>query len=127
FTVADAARVSELLVRLQRDDGAIVYLNGTEVFRSNLPAGTVGYRTLAPATVSLPAEEQTWMSQAVDVAALRTGTNVLAVELHQSAANTSDARFNLELSATLTTAPTPISACYPFDMPTTAALRAAPK
>ncbi|WP_164012002.1 endo-1,3-alpha-glucanase family glycosylhydrolase [Pyxidicoccus trucidator] len=127
FTVIDAARVSELLVRLQRDDGAIVYLNGMEVFRSNLPAGAVGYRTLAPATIAVPAEEQTWVSQGIDVAALRTGTNVLAVELHQSAANTSDARFNLELSATLSPTPTPISACYPFDMPTTAALRAAPK
>ncbi|MBZ4399820.1 endo-1,3-alpha-glucanase family glycosylhydrolase [Myxococcus sp. AS-1-15] len=127
FTVTDAASVRELRLRLQRDDGAIVYLNGVEVLRSNLPSGTVGYRTLAPATISLPVEEQTWHAQALDTAALRTGTNVLAVELHQSAANTSDARFDLELSATVAPAPSPISQCYPFDMPATSVLRAAPK
>ncbi|MCE9669733.1 hypothetical protein LY474_18205 [Myxococcus stipitatus] len=127
FTVEDAARVGALLVRLQRDDGAIVYLNGAEVFRSNLPAGTVGYRTLAPATVSLPAEETTWLEQSVSPAALVTGTNVLAVEVHQSAANTSDMRFDLELSATVAPDPNPMSACYPFDMPTPSVLRAARK
>lgn len=127
FTVEDASRVSELLVRLQRDDGAIVYLNGAEVFRSNMPTGAVGYRTLAPATISLPAEETTWMEQVVSPAALVTGTNVLAVEVHQSAANTSDMRFELELSATAAPDANPMSACYPFDMPTTSVLRAARK
>src|SRR5687767_2448143 len=30
---------SKLVVRLLRDDGAVVYLNGAEVARSNMPAG----------------------------------------------------------------------------------------
>ena len=34
-----------------RDDGAVVYLNGTEVFRSNMPTGTITYTTLASTTV----------------------------------------------------------------------------
>ncbi|WP_426750282.1 hypothetical protein [Myxococcus sp. Y35] len=129
FTVEDASRVSALLVRLQRDDGAIVYLNGVEVFRSNLPTGAVGYRTLASATVSLPAEETIWLEQSVSQAALGTRTNVLAVEVHQSAANTSDMRFDLELSATVAPSPdaNPMSVCYPLDMPTTPVLRAARK
>src|SRR6185503_3862376 len=37
FNVADASVLTNLLLRLQRDDGAVVYLNGVEIFRSNLP------------------------------------------------------------------------------------------
>ena len=38
---------------LQRDDGAVVYLNGTEIVRSNMPAGTVpASTTLGVADVS---------------------------------------------------------------------------
>src|SRR5437879_13601193 len=39
FSVSNPASVSALNVSVQRDDGAVVYLNGVEVFRSNLPAG----------------------------------------------------------------------------------------
>ena len=28
-----------MLVKLLRDDGAVVYLNGEELFRSNMPGG----------------------------------------------------------------------------------------
>jgi len=41
FTVADASVFTNLQLRLLRDDGAIVYLNDSEVFRCNLPTGTV--------------------------------------------------------------------------------------
>ena len=39
------------ILRLLRDDGAVVYLNGAEVFRSNMPAGTIAYRTLASTAI----------------------------------------------------------------------------
>src|SRR5438046_225330 len=47
FTVATPALFTGLTLTLQRDDGAVVYLNGTEVFRSNMPAGTISSSTLA--------------------------------------------------------------------------------
>ena len=47
FTVADPAAYGPLSLTLLRDDGAIVYLNGTEVHRVNMPAGTVVYTTYA--------------------------------------------------------------------------------
>jgi len=40
FTVTSPAAFSSLNLRYVRDDGAVIYLNGTEVVRSNLPAGT---------------------------------------------------------------------------------------
>src|SRR6185295_18051452 len=45
FTVADPSAIDGLTVLLQRDDGAVIYLNGTEVARSNLPAGTISFST----------------------------------------------------------------------------------
>ena len=42
-----AAAVGGLTLRLLRDDGAVVYLNGTEVVRSNMPTGTIAYTTRA--------------------------------------------------------------------------------
>ena len=40
FSVADAASFSSLVLRLRRDDGGVAYLNGTEIFRSNMPSGS---------------------------------------------------------------------------------------
>src|SRR5256885_1350218 len=37
FTVSDPSLVTSLTMRVLRDDGAVVYLNGTEVFRTNMP------------------------------------------------------------------------------------------
>lgn len=59
------------------DDAVIVYLNGTEAFRTNLPAGPVTYTTLSSAS---------WENQSVrailDKSLLVTGNNLIAVEVH---------------------------------------------
>ncbi len=99
FVVPDAAAVKSLAVRLQRDDGAAVWLNGTNAFRSNLPEGTLGYATLATATVA-GTDESAYVEQSLSPALLRSGTNVLAVEVHQQSAGSSDLSFDLELRGT---------------------------
>ncbi len=47
FTVAGAGAFQRLDLRLLRDDGAVVYLNGVELRRDNLPAGAIDAATLA--------------------------------------------------------------------------------
>lgn len=96
--IPDPSLVQSITARMLRDDGAVVYLNGLEVWRNNLPAGTINHSTLATTEVSGPAQTQ-FISTAISPAALIAGTNVIAVELHQSATNTPDARFDLELLA----------------------------
>jgi hypothetical protein len=100
FTVADPARVGQLVLNLVRDDGAIVYLNGVEIGRSNLPSGTTFfYNTLAPTAVEGP-DESTFFPLAFSTdprELLVPGTNTLAVEVHQQAITNSDLSFNLEL------------------------------
>lgn len=118
FTVPDPAAFAGLTLRVLRDDGAVVYLNGNEVFRTNMPAG--GVTSATPASVALGGvDETTYVSASVPVSALVAGTNVIAVEIHQANGTSSDVSFDLELSgstgATVTRGPylqtgTPVSA-----------------
>ena len=74
FVVTNAALFGPLNLRVLRDDGVVVYLNGTEVFRDNLPAGAVTAATLAPVAVGAP-DETAYFSGAVPGGALTHGTN----------------------------------------------------
>lgn len=95
FAIPDRAAFHGLMLRLVRDDGAVVYLNGTEIVRSNMPAGTITSTTLAPAAVGGTDESRYFEFQLGN--ALLDGVNVLAVEVHQQAPTSSDVSFNLEL------------------------------
>jgi hypothetical protein len=96
FVISNPQDISGLHVRLLRDDGAVVYLNGTEVFRSNMPEGPIDYQTPATGPIGVP-EESFYFTNAVDPLLLLNGANVVAVELHQSGASSSDISFNLGL------------------------------
>jgi len=96
FEVSNPSALTSLTIRVMRDDGAVVYLNGTEVWRSNMPSGLIGYRTFA-LTAVVPPDESTFFERAIPSALLTAGTNVLSVEIHQSDASSSDVSFDLEL------------------------------
>ena len=98
FTVVDATKVKSLALRLLRDDGAVVYLNGQEVFRDNMDPGPVAFDTYA----SEPIEDTSFHAASLSLAALQNGTNTIAVEIHQGTAYSSDISFDLELKATVT-------------------------
>jgi hypothetical protein len=90
---------TNLNFRLVRDDGAVVWLNGREAYRSNMPAtGTIAYNTRPSGAVS-GADEQTFFSTVLTITNLPAGTNVVAVEVHQIDTGSSDVGFNLELIA----------------------------
>jgi hypothetical protein len=96
FDVADASIVESATLRILRDDGAVVYLNGTQVFRTNMPDGAIGYSTLAASTIG-GSDESAFFTTSVDPGILNNGSNVLAVEIHQAAVTSSDISFDLEL------------------------------
>jgi outer membrane protein assembly factor BamB len=97
FNVAHVVAGGTLTLRLLRDDGAVVYVNGTEVFRSNLPDGPVAYNTLATAAVGGPEETSVFVSTTLHPAVLVPGVNAVAVEVHQVNVTSSDLSFDLEL------------------------------
>ncbi|MFC1573030.1 metallophosphoesterase [Candidatus Eisenbacteria bacterium] len=98
FEVADPSQFSFLLLRLLRDDGAVLYVNGTEIQRSNMPAGPINYLTLSSSEVDSSAED-TFFEYYVDATNLNSGTNVFAVEIHQNGITDPDISFDLEVLA----------------------------
>jgi WD40 repeat protein/energy-coupling factor transporter ATP-binding protein EcfA2 len=96
--VADPGWIRQLQLSVARDDGVVVYLNGQEVVRDNMPAGEIGYKTTAVATVDSVEQEQKFFDFDV-TAALRPGRNLLAAEVHQQNPTSSDLGFDLELVA----------------------------
>jgi hypothetical protein len=107
FTLASTSEWSEVTLRLKRDDGAVIYLNDQEIFRSNLPTGTISVATSANVAVG-GAEESAWFTTNLNPAMFSVGTNILAVELHQSGTNSSDLSFDFELLARLSP-PVPVT------------------
>ena len=100
FYLEDVSLVTNLVARLLRDDGAVVYLNESEVIRSNMPAGPINYLTLAsPPGVASGPEEYTFYASQIDPALLLPGWNVLAAEVHQHLKTSADVSFALELLA----------------------------
>ena len=96
INIPDVSAVSSVLIKLRRDDGAVVYFNGTEVLRDNMPLGTITYTTTATAAQS-GAQETTYYEFTVSSAYLVTGTNTIAVEIHQSGPTSSDLGFDISL------------------------------
>lgn len=95
FSLADPTSVGSLLFSVRRDDGVVVYLNGSELFRMNMPpTNPITYGTLASSSV---ADEVSYFPTNVSAGALTSGANLLAVELHQQSATSSDAHFDLDL------------------------------
>jgi len=99
FSVFDPSKHQNLILRILRDDGAVVYLNGAEVFRTNMPEGMITYTTWALSPVGGPAEDEL-IETTIDAAYLVAGTNLLAVEVHQNQPNSSDISFDLTLVVT---------------------------
>ncbi|PXA05758.1 hypothetical protein DDZ13_02500 [Coraliomargarita sinensis] len=85
-----------LSLDLLYDDGAIVFLNGLEIHRTELMPGdtTVSYDQLAKRP---SADNATDEDIAVPASLLREGRNVLAVEVHNQSKKSSDISFDLSL------------------------------
>lgn len=102
FTLADPDAVGSLRLELMADDSAIVYLNGAEVARLRMPEGPAAFDDYSGQVA--PAEN---VYEIVELGAspLMPGDNVIAVEIHQQAGNSSDLSFDAELVAEVFTSP----------------------
>lgn len=97
FSLQEGQNVGFLKLDLLLDDGAVLYLNGKEIVRSNMPAGPVTSQTEAGPAVAGSAESN-YDPYLISADQLSPGSNVLAVEVHQSNARSSDLGFDLKLS-----------------------------
>ncbi|MEP6796166.1 MAG: CotH kinase family protein, partial [Saprospiraceae bacterium] len=106
FNVVDSAAFGGLLARLKADDGAVVYLNGHEVWRLNMAAApaVISFTTLALATIS-GAGENAWNEIILPASGLVAGQNEIAVEIHQVDVVSSDISFDFEMQGTINGTP----------------------
>jgi hypothetical protein len=101
FTVPPGATLSGLQFSHIVDDGAVFYLNGTEVGRFNLPGGPITHTTLASGV-----NDATYQGPvSVPLNLLLPGENVFAVQLHQNTPTSADAAFGLRLEGLIVTNP----------------------
>ncbi|MFH1107983.1 MAG: lamin tail domain-containing protein [Planctomycetota bacterium] len=99
FELPGASTVTNLTLNLLRDDGAIVYLNGTEIRRDNMPADPIDYLTHASDPPVASGDEVIFFSSTVSHTLLVDGVNIVAAEIHQNRPDSSDISFDLELIA----------------------------
>lgn len=84
-------------LRFTIDDGAVVYVNGKEAGRYNMPAGDTYYSTLA--TSYAPNNPDTG-EMTIDASLLKKGTNTIAVEVHNNSTASSDILWDASLTVT---------------------------
>jgi len=95
--VADPSAFGSVALRLLADDGAVVYINDVEVYRTtNMPAGPVGHTTTTDAVAPDDGAGYHWTTNLAS-SVLVAGTNIIAVEVHQDSATSSDVSFDLML------------------------------
>ncbi len=97
FAVTNAAAISTLTLKMVCDDGALVWLNGTQILALNL-ATNAAFN--APATPMPVALRDTWQRFAVDPRLLHDGTNIVAAGVHVSTPAATSMSFDLQLCAT---------------------------
>ena len=100
FVASPDIAFTNLVLRLAQRGGTLVWLNGQELWRTNLPAGPIVYTNFAtPYSANIDSAYQ-FNPVNVDAAQLLPGTNVLAAELHLLSRSIGSAGIDLELLGT---------------------------
>lgn len=80
---------------LRRDDGIVMYVNGNEVYRNNMPTGTINFNTGASTAAS--DDGATVLTFTLSASTFTVGDNVIATEIHQNNGSSSDLTFECRL------------------------------
>lgn len=112
INISDVSLYDSIRLRMYRDDGAVVYVNGVEVWRENMPAGTINFNTLANSPAIGGSAETTPVVRSIPISAFVNGNNVIAVQLHQQDATSSDMTFNMQAEYVLHIVPALVRGPY---------------
>ena len=88
LTLDDAPANSDVFtLNYSIDDGFIIYVNGNEAVRYNMPGGNVTYNTFSTTYAHDNPDNGTL---ALPASLFKKGSNIIAVEIHNNAANSTD-------------------------------------
>jgi len=108
---------------IMRDDGIVVYLNGEEIVRDNMPAGTITFDTWSSTTIDETAES-TYNIFSIPKSKFVNGTNRISIELHNRGAASSDLRIDAYFKTVANTTNPPVAcnathiSCFTSIVPT---------
>lgn len=91
FQVSNTSTYASLRLRATLDDGIVIYIGGVEVARKNMTPSQGGYAGTPVGTPLLT------IDTVLSVNRIQNGTNIIAVELHQTGQTSSDIYFDLQL------------------------------
>jgi len=96
--IPDTGLLETVYFNIVHDDGAVVYVNGNEVLRSELmPLGTINYLTGTTTFIPNDVENDFW-SYMVDKSYFQNGDNIIAIEIHNQYEGSSDISFDCFIS-----------------------------
>lgn len=99
FVVPPNTAITNLNLRVAQADGAVVYLNGQEIYRTNLPVGQIQYTNQALAAATF-FQRYVFYPTNVPVNLQAGTTNWIAAEVHLSSTNAAAMGFDMELIGT---------------------------
>jgi hypothetical protein len=91
FQISNVSAYASLRLRATLDDGIVIYIGGVEVARKNMTPSQGGYAGMPVGTPLLT------IDTVLSVNRIQNGTNIIAVELHQTGQTSSDIYFDLQL------------------------------
>ena len=94
FNVGDIADDVRFELNYAVDDGMVVYVNGTEAYRYNMPEGSITYSTVS---TTYAGNDPLVGKIQLDKSLFRKGRNVIAVEVHNNSQTSSDIHWNMSL------------------------------
>ncbi|MDA7931017.1 hypothetical protein N9B34_02105 [Akkermansiaceae bacterium] len=103
FNIDESSKRPFLVADLIKDDGVVIYLNGREVIRNNMPTGDIDFSSFSAKTAwehnnNGPENNELFVHRhVIPEESLKLGRNVIAVELHQCNEGSSDLGFQFEL------------------------------
>jgi len=99
FFVPTNAIITNLNLRVARADGAVVWFNGQEIYRANLPPGPISFTNLALNAMTIYTRHIFYPTN-IPISYVPTGTNCIAVEVHLSSVTSTAMGFDMELIGT---------------------------
>lgn len=103
FNIDESSKRPFLVADLVKDDGVVIYLNGEEVIRNNMPPGDIDFSSFSAETAwehnnNVPERNELFVHRhVIPEESLKLGQNVIAAELHQCNKGSSDLGFQFEL------------------------------
>lgn len=99
FELVNPQQYDSFVFNVRRDDGIIIYLNGTRIYIDNMPNSGVNY--LTPALGNCIDDGDSIYTFVIPSSDFINGTNILAIEVHNRNAADSDLTFELSMESVL--------------------------